>query len=191
MIQLSRFSFNHLTGAPTKAMCPITYPIVLDLPFEIDGSVSQERYSLQAVIDHEGETASSGHYATYARRFHETAKGKGKGQGKGQGKAESKGRGKGQGQDKGQQGKGKGKGSVQWFKINDTVISQVSEDEVLRPLHLSETSRMIQTPYILLCQKTAHLILSCKFTTKNFTRIAVYIYYAFTIIQTSNEIQKD
>ena len=151
-------------------MCPITYPIVLDLPFEIDGSVSQERYSLQAVIDHEGEAASSGHYVTYARRFHETAKGKGKGkgQGKGQGKAESKGRGKGQGQDKGQQGKGKGKGSVQWFKINDTVISQVSEDEVLRPLHLSETSRMIQTPYILLCQKTAHLILNEKFT-----RIAV------------------
>ena len=92
MIQLSRFSFNHLTGAPTKAMCPIKYPIVLDLPFEIDGSVSQERYSLQAVIDHEGEAASSGHYVTYARRFHETAKGKGKGkgQGKGQGKAESK-----------------------------------------------------------------------------------------------------
>jgi hypothetical protein len=170
MIQLSRFSFNHLTGAPTKAMCPIKYPIVLDLPFEIDGSVSQERYSLQAVIDHEGEAASSGHYVTYARRFHETAKGKGKGkgQGKGQGKAESKDRGKGQGQDKGQQGKGKGKGSVQWFKINDTVISQVSEDEVLRPLHLSETSRMIQTPYILLCQKTAHLILNEKFT-----RIAV------------------
>ena len=73
-------------------MCPITYPIVLDLPFEIDGSVSQERYSLQAVIYHEGEAASSGHYVTYARRFHETAKGKGKGkgQGKGQGKAESK-----------------------------------------------------------------------------------------------------
>ena len=83
-------------------MCPITYPIVLDLPFEIDGSVSQERYSLQAVIYHEGEAASSGHYVTYARRFHETAKGKGKGkgQGKGQGKAESKGRGKGQGQNK-------------------------------------------------------------------------------------------
>ena len=160
----------------TKAMCPITYPIVLDSPFEIDGSVSQERYSLQAVIDHEGETASSGHYITNAWGFHETAKGKGKGkgkgQGKGQGKAESKGLGKGQGQgqgqDKGQQGKGKGKGSVQWFKINDTVISQVSEDEVLRPLHLSETSRMIQTPYILLCQKTAHLILNEKFT-----RIAV------------------
>ena len=150
-------------------MCPITYPIVLDLPFEIDGSVSQERYSLQAVIDHEGEAASSGHYATNARRFHKTAKGKskGKGEGKGQGKAESKGLGKGQGQgqgqDKGQQGKGNGKGSVQWFKINDTVISQVSEDEVLRPLHLSETPRMIQTPYILLYQKTAHLILSCKF----------------------------
>ena len=173
MIQLSRFSFNHLTGAPTKAMCPITYPIVLDLPFEIDGSVSQERYSLQAVIDHEGEAASSGHYVTYARRFHETAKGKGKGkgQGKGQGKAESKGRGKGQGQDKGQQGKGKGKGSVQWFKINDTAISQVSEDEVLRPLQRKIQNDSNPLHFTLSKNSTSNLILHIY--NAKFTRIAV------------------
>ena len=71
-------------------MCPITYPIVLDLPFEIDGSVSQERYSLQAVIDHEGEAASSGHYVTYARRFHEPPKAKAKAKAKARARARPK-----------------------------------------------------------------------------------------------------
>ena len=109
-IHLVRFSSTK--SAIRKLNTPVIYTRSLELPFYDNGTIIQACYSLQAVIDHQGQTMESGHYVTYAKRQTST-------------------------------------GIMAWFKFNDTIVTKVTESEVLQPLHRSDDG-VLQTPYMLL-----------------------------------------
>ena len=109
-IHLVRFSSTK--SAIRKLNTPVIYTRSLELSFYDNGAITQACYSLQAVIDHQGQTMESGHYVTYAKRQTST-------------------------------------GIMAWFKFNDTIVTKVTENEVLQPLHRSDDG-VLQTPYMLL-----------------------------------------
>lgn len=76
VVSLSRFRYNATTGTMTKLITPVSFNKTLDVPTHvaqqtaggrIAASVTMVRYTLYAVVVHQGSSPHHGHYFTYAR----------------------------------------------------------------------------------------------------------------------------